>query len=306
MVLNSLVPKNITIYKYNMLSRVLLTDMCRLSTIAYRDANLITDLFEKRHDNRPHTNEMCVLDQCHTSPELLQSYLSSETSLIQNDCQAYACRYRDSLTIVFRGTESFRDVLADLNMIRVRMDLPSISGNNRPKVHWGFLRQFRTIESQVRDHITRYLEEDSSTNPNPKKIIFSGHSLGGALGTLASVQFGLENPNVPITCITFGSPRVGNSSFATMFDRCVQHSYRYVNEDDPVPMGPTPLRFRHVKGGQWIEDDMLLTQKPWMRSVTFIKNLLLSVFGITHNPIGDHSCSKYLHFISNHRSIPPS
>ena len=199
-----------------MLSRHILSDMCRLSTMSYRNSNAIHDLF--LNITRPLNNEFCVLDHCKNVPTLIQGDLSEESSIIQNDCQAYACRYKDSLAIVFRGTESFRDVLADLNMIRVRMDLPHVT--NRPKVHWGFLRQFRTVENQIREQIDQYLQDNSSN----KNIIFSGHSLGGALSTLASVQFGKEYPNIPISCVTFGSPRVGNSHFCNLFDQCVQHS----------------------------------------------------------------------------------
>ena len=286
-------------------SKQLLTDMCRLSTISYREKGYISNLFNNIHNNRPHNNEQSVLEHCVKCPTLLKSDLSSETRLIQNDCQAYACHYKDSLAIVFRGTESFRDILTDINMIRVRMDLPYVAEDDRPKVHWGFLRQFRTIEDQVRDHIDNYLKEaeneagDNYINVEPKKIIFSGHSLGGALSSLAAVQFGHEYPDIPIKCITFGSPRVGNSSFVKYFDDCVEESHRFVNEDDPVPMGPTPIRFRHVKGGRWIDDDRLLLQKPVMRSLTFFKNLILSLFGFSHNPISDHSCNKYLKFIAN-------
>ena len=277
-----------------MISRHILADMCRLSTLSYRSTTQLSDLFGDLI--LPPTNEFSVLDKCYTCPTLIQGDLSEESSIIQNDCQAYACRYQDSLSIVFRGTESFRDVLTDLNMVRVRMDLPNIE--NRPKVHWGFLRQFRTVEDQVREQIEEYLEEKKNVDATHKQIIFSGHSLGGALSTLASVQFGREYPDIPISCVTFGSPRVGNSHFCHLFDQCVQHSYRFVNEDDPVPMGPTPLRFRHVKGGLWIDDDELLRQKPLFRSLNFIKNFICSLFGYTSNPVSDHGCKNYLDFMS--------
>ena len=366
-----------------MLSRNFLTDMCRLSTMAYRDNGLISDLFENFHKSRPSTNEFSVLENCRTCPSLIHGDLTDEKDILQNDCQAYACRYQDSLAIVFRGTESFRDVLTDLNMIRVSMDLPNVADNDRPKVHWGFLRQFRTVEQDVKQHIDSYVNdcegqgegngegstesvgEDVGVGPDvdpndngagvgdismtlddieevteettneesrseameeeqeeheeeesvvseeqplfhktaPKKstikhIIFSGHSLGGALATLAAVQFSKQYPDIIISCVTFGSPRVGNGKFAAMFNKCCRGSYRFVNEDDPVPMGPTPLRFTHVKGGRWIDDEQLLLQKPWMRSLTFFKNLFLSFFGFTHNPLSDHGCVGYLNFIT--------
>ena len=367
-----------------MLSRQFITDMCRLSTIAYRENSFISDLFDSLDYSRDDINEVRVLDQCRTCPSLIQGDLSEETDIIQNDAQAYACRYQDSLAIVFRGTESFRDVLTDLNVIRVRMDLPGHTGDSRPKVHWGFLRQFRTIEEQVKEHIESYIQDcdkraaekseeeeqqqvpsvkadpnddgagvgkmnndesednleietinleknedeqaesnenhessntqetdkmDNTNNnkitnklpegPPIKHVVFSGHSLGGALATLAAVQFAKQYPDIVVSCVTFGSPRVGNGSFAQMFNKCCAGSFRFVNEDDPVPMGPTPIRFTHVKGGQWIDDDQLLLQKPWMRSLTFFKNLFLSFFGYTHNPMSDHGCISYLKFISN-------
>ena len=365
-----------------MLSRNFLTDMCRLSTMAYRENGLISDLFDNFHNSRPSTNEFSVLENCRTCPSLIQGDLTAEKDILQNDCQAYACRYQDSLAIVFRGTESFRDVLTDLNMIRVSMDLPNVADNDRPKVHWGFLRQFRTVEQDVKQHIDSYVNDCEgrgqgngenrrvSVDPNddgsgvgdismtlddieeiteettneesrseavedkleqedvveeeheeesvvseeqplfyktaPKKspvkhIIFSGHSLGGALATLAAVQFSKQYPDIIISCVTFGSPRVGNGKFAAMFNKCCTGSYRFVNEDDPVPMGPTPLRFTHVKGGRWIDDEQLLLQKPLMRSLTFFKNLFLSFFGFTHNPLSDHGCVSYLNFITTMR-----
>ena len=308
-----------------MLSRNFLTDMCRLSTIAYRENGLISDLFDNFHKSRPSTNEFSVLENCRTCPSLIQGDLTAEKDILQNDCQAYACRYQDSLAIVFRGTESFRDVLTDLNMIRVSMDLPNVADNDRPKVHWGFLRQFRCVEKEVSEEIEKFIEKSDGDGDggdgdggdgnggdgngddgnggvrggDSKHVVFSGHSLGGALATLAAVQFSKQYPNIIVSCVTFGSPRVGNSLFASMFDKCCSGSYRFVNEDDPVPMGPTPIRFTHVKGGRWIDDDVLLHQKPWMRSLTFFKNLFLSVFGVTHNPLSDHGCASYLNFISS-------
>ena len=144
-----------------------------------------------------------------------------------------------------------------------------------PKVHWGFLRQFRTVEDQIRDHIKKYMDEPgvkingdvaigedsgkgvglddvrggdvadisstsesssssasevSSLIPRPiKHIVVCGHSLGGALATLAAVQFGREFPDAIITCVSFGSPRVGNGEFCEYFNKCVKGSYRFVN-----------------------------------------------------------------------------
>jgi len=217
-----------------MLSSQVIDDMCRLSVLAYRSESFIMDLYESLDECRPLCNEVCVLERCLHQPTLIQGDLTSETDIIQNDAQAYVCRYQDSLAIVFRGTESFRDVLTDVNIVRVRMDLPGVTGDARPKVHWGFLRQFRTVEDEIREHIEPFInrgvrgdvesgegegaeetkegvETDTLLDSSSvKHIIISGHSLGGALATLAAVQFTHSFPEAIIDCVTFGSPRVGD------------------------------------------------------------------------------------------------
>ena len=41
-------------------------------------------------------------------------------------------------------------------------------------------------------------------------IVTTGHSLGGALATLAAVDLMIAFPNLTVSSQTFGSPRVGN------------------------------------------------------------------------------------------------
>lgn len=44
------------------------------------------------------------------------------------------------------------------------------------------------------------------------ELVITGHSLGGALSTLAAFDF--NNLGIKTNLITFGSPRVGNEKFA--------------------------------------------------------------------------------------------
>jgi len=56
-----------------------------------------------------------------------------------------------------------------------------------------------------------------------KRFIFVGHSLGGAIATLAAAAaiaaFGIKT--VPIECHTFGSPRSANAAVAAFFDKYI-------------------------------------------------------------------------------------
>ncbi|EYC21273.1 hypothetical protein Y032_0020g90 [Ancylostoma ceylanicum] len=67
-------------------------------------------------------------------------------------------------------------------------------------------------------------------------IMFTGHSLGGALASLASTIFAHRNPVLEdrIHLITFGQPRVGNFEYAETHNRLVPNSWRIVHKYDLV------------------------------------------------------------------------
>ena len=43
---------------------------------------------------------------------------------------------------------------------------------------------------------------------------------------------------VPVSCVTFGSPRVGNCDFAKEFDKAVGVQFRVVHKTDPMTKVP--------------------------------------------------------------------
>ncbi|RCN51594.1 triacylglycerol lipase [Ancylostoma caninum] len=70
------------------------------------------------------------------------------------------------------------------------------------------------------------------------EYLISGHSVGGALATLAAaflVQSGyIEDPK-KVKLVTFGQPRVGDKEFAENFDKMGIYDYRVVHWRDVVP-----------------------------------------------------------------------
>lgn len=66
----------------------------------------------------------------------------------------------------------------------------------------------------------------------PRPWIFTGHSLGGALATIAALVAG------PDSVYTFGSPKIGNQAMADSLRTF--HLYRVVNSLDLVPGLPLP------------------------------------------------------------------
>ncbi|KAH7616902.1 putative Phospholipase A(1) DAD1, chloroplastic [Nannochloris sp. 'desiccata'] len=92
----------------------------------------------------------------------------------------------------------------------------------------------------------------SEVSEGPWTVLFTGHSLGGALATLAAFDFSHRSStsrrnNPPkIAMYNFGSPRVGNKAFATEFNRAVQHAWRLVNRNDAVVTVPRLVGYCHV------------------------------------------------------------
>ena len=258
-------------------TRNILKDYARLCNLSYRSGEEMCETYKTRPYNQ---NDQCsVLYHCNKEPEFFSC---------KNDSQMYICKYDKKLSVIFRGTESKRDVLTDLNIIQVKMPISNTKEEEYPHVHWGFYNQFQQLEPQL----NKVLAEYNSSN-NEREIVFSGHSLGGALATIAALKYAEQYPELEVNCVTFGSPRVGNPIFAKYFDEYVNDSYRFVNDNDPVPCVPSAWRYKHVKGCRWLYHDKVLNEITAWRGWRFIKNYILSFFGYGYDASKDHSCVGY-------------
>lgn len=76
-------------------------------------------------------------------------------------------------------------------------------------------------------------------------IRLTGHSLGGAIATIGAMK--LAHKGWDVELITFGSPRVGNASFASLTKKLVKKNARFANSGDVAPNYPPELaKFSHV------------------------------------------------------------
>lgn len=113
-------------------------------------------------------------------------------------------------------------------------------------VHAGFLAAYASIREKTWDLVSDYILRTAATG----RIIVSGHSMGGAIASIAALDLlcKLEPTQKPkVHVISFGSPHIGNASFAKMFDARIPHSTRVVTVYDPVP-NIFAARYVHVKG----------------------------------------------------------
>jgi hypothetical protein len=118
------------------------------------------------------------------------------------------------------------------------------------EVHHGFLKLYMA----ARDKIRAVLDDYTAQRPyNTYTLWITGHSLGGALGTLAAVDLAAAYPNYKIRLFTFESPRVGDLGFSLYFRAFPNLTgWRYVYADDVVPhLPPYDLGYHHVGQEFW-------------------------------------------------------
>ena len=155
------------------------------------------------------------------------------------DCRIYFSVKNNVLYIYGPGSVSIRDWSLDFQVWRKMVDYFDNS-----LVHAGFMRIYEAVRSRIHEKVNHYLLNNKLT-----KIVCTGHSLFGAVATIIATDVAMNiDHDLPVSCVTFGSPRVGNNRFAELFNNTIFESFRCVYRKDPVTFSPLPIRFKHVRG----------------------------------------------------------
>ncbi len=179
------------------------------------------------------------------------SYLKAESPAILELARKYASRaqitdlrffakhntqgmcgiWKGHMIYAFRGTQSDEagDIITDINAWPVKWKGDSY-------VHLGFKTAFENVMDQLQ------LDEVMDKS----KLVFTGHSLGGALAQLACAYIGMGS------VFSFGSPRVGDRQFQSLIDR--ESHKRYVHCCDICPQLPPKNTF-YSHGGKLLYID---------------------------------------------------
>ncbi len=261
-----------------MVSKNIIACLCQISKYVYEPNNFFTT----NYNIKPYRKNLSWFYELNKKPIFVESNI---------DCQCYLSIIdKKNILCAFRGTENSRDWLTDANIIRVRMDLENIEDEERPLVHWGMVRQFRSVENKI----TEYIDDQLKDNSEIDTIIYTGHSLGGALATIATVNYGHKYPNLNHKCVTFGSPRCGDSKFKSDFNKVCDFSKRYVNFYDPVPSTPFSLRYTHVcKSEHIVENTITVRETDVVRFFWILFYKFKNFLGWNYDPIDDHKIDLY-------------
>jgi hypothetical protein len=142
--------------------------------------------------------------------------------------------------VAFRGTSDARDALADLWLRKSPLPL-SVDPAQKARVHAGFKWQCGSLLSEICGRI-------ASLGWVYDRVVYTGHSLGGALATLAGVHHSAclsVSNGKGCDVVVFGCPRVGDRAFADLVGRLGLAVTRHEVVGDPVPLMPCRVRWRH-------------------------------------------------------------
>ncbi len=170
-----------------------------------------------------------------------------------NGTQAILVTFKNFIVLAFRGTEatSIKDIKADARGTAAACETGG-------KIHTGFKEAYDLVRFDIEKKLKEVAFQD-------KALFITGHSLGGALATVAAKKL-LHKGGVS-GCYTFGSPRVGDEEWIGSFKTPV---YRLVNAADCVTMLPPGSEIITVIS--W-----LLRPIPW--GGKSLRSILLSNFG---------------------------
>jgi pimeloyl-ACP methyl ester carboxylesterase len=155
-----------------------------------------------------------------------------------------------SLVVSIRGTEDMWDWIS--NFAFIRKACPLAGAPPGAETEDGFTNLYQTLRvgpvpaaTPLKTAVQNLITSLGATNV--AHVYVCGHSLGGALATLAAADLaGLQLPGA-LTIYTFASPAVGEKTFADWFDGLVPDSYRIYNGPDIVPtLPPSLIGYTHV------------------------------------------------------------
>jgi predicted lipase len=195
--------------------------------------------------------------------------LTDRNSELDTDVTGYvAVDHSNRLVVVsFRGSYSLDNWITNLKMDLTKTvnHLPTTHPNQPTPTnlltqdicpgctaHRGFWQSWLDARSTVLPAIKTAVQKHTGY-----KLVMTGHSLGGAIATLAAAQ--LRNSGYPTTLYSFGAPRIGGPQLSEYITKQSQsHSgsanYRVTHWNDPVPrLPPLVMGYVHVSPEYYIE-----------------------------------------------------
>ncbi|KAF5351383.1 hypothetical protein D9758_008018 [Tetrapyrgos nigripes] len=170
------------------------------------------------------------------------------------DTQGFIARddNRREIVVALRGSSSTTDFLIDFEILLVPFVSPGVTPPAGSLAHIGFLTAWNSVAAQVLTIVRTQL----AAHPG-YSLVSTGHSLGGALSSLAGIALQQNFPNTPTRMFTYGQPRTFNPTGALFINQQFgENAFRAVHTTDGIPtIIPTILGYRHHGIEYWQNPD---------------------------------------------------
>lgn len=136
------------------------------------------------------------------------------------------------IVVAFRGSKS-----TDNWITNIQFKLDDVAACKGCEAHSGF----QDAWAEVKDKVLKAVKDAQAKNPK-FKVVATGHSLGGAMATLATAE--LRSSGTAVDLYTYGAPKVGNDKFNAFLGKTEKgQTYHSVHKKDLVPTLPPSIPF---------------------------------------------------------------
>ncbi|ONK65175.1 uncharacterized protein A4U43_C07F34460 [Asparagus officinalis] len=215
---------------------------------------------------------------------------------VSNDEESRRIGCRD-IAIAWRGTiapaEWFEDLQGRLEAIgdghgdvRVEHGFLSIYTSKSEASRYNKTSASEQVMEEVKNLVKFYREKGEKVS-----LTVTGHSLGGALALLNAYEAASSIPELPVTVISFGAPRVGNVAFSDRLKDLKVKTLRVVVKQDMVPKLPGILFNEGLKKLhlEWVYTHVGLELGLDVKSSPYLRRGL--------HLAGFHNLETYLHLV---------
>jgi triacylglycerol lipase len=243
--------------------------MARLSKVVY---------LVKSEDNQA-PDEKAILADLKAQDDKFMSVFGAD----KKSAQAALIEHEDYMCLTFRGTDEVADWLDNINAFSTK----ELFG----EFHRGFWKSVEDVWQPL-------MEELAVCQARKKRPLFiTGHSLGGAMATIAAARFIQQDR--PFTSVyTFGQPRALTRDTARIFNiECKDRYFRFHNNNDFVTRVPARLMgYSHIGSYLYISQEQELNRESgfWFRFVDAFDGALSAIKEDGIDAVEDHDMGKYL------------
>ncbi len=249
---------------------------------AYWMAKIAREVYLKQSNDNQVPDEEGILNTLQREDDKFISV----SGVDNNSAQAAVIEHEEYLCMAFRGTNELRDWLDNIDAFGT----DALFG----QFHRGFWKSVEDVWQPI-DEKCRALQQVKR-----RPIFITGHSLGGAMATIAAARYIHEDK--PFTSVyTFGQPRAMTRDTARIFNmECKQRFFRFHNNNDIVTRVPARLMgYSHVGTYLYISEEKQICPEPgcWFKFLDYFDGAFNAVREQGLDGVADHNMANYFNAV---------